>query len=575
MVERPTADPHDLQALRRQAERAASERVRERGLPPPERLPELVHELQVHQIELEMQNEALRQAQTALESSRDRYADLYDFAPVGYVTLDEQGIVREINLTASGMLGRARSSLAGRRFTLCVAQRERGRFRDYLQRCRGAASGTASAIELVIPAQEHGERFVSLRTVVAVDPQTGERQYRVAITDITDQKRAEEALARLNESLERQVAERTATARQRARDLRRMAAELNEVEHRERRRMAKLLHDDLQQLLLAIKMRLAVLTEDHTEKRKQQLEGLDALVDECLNTSRDLSRELSPPVLEHGSLSEVLTWLGAWFGDKYGLTVVVEAPEKSPGTEEHLRVFLFQAVRELLLNVVKHSGKMAARLRLSFRRGELVIEVEDEGERFDPEALKSRLQQLEGFGLFNIQERLEAVGGRLEIEKTPRGGACFRMIAPMAEDAESERIETLSSRARAPRAAGSTIRLLVAEDHQVVREGLVGLLKGQKDFEVVGEAANGEQALQQAEVLQPDAILMDVDMPVVNGIEATRKIKRRWSNVVVVGLSFHEEGAVWRAMAEAGADAYVTKESPGEELVEVVRRLCR
>ena len=80
-----------------------------------------MHELQVHQIELEMQNEELRRAQETIAESRDRYADLYDFAPVGYFTLDPQGLILEVNLTGARLLGAPRDSLLRKPFILFVA----------------------------------------------------------------------------------------------------------------------------------------------------------------------------------------------------------------------------------------------------------------------------------------------------------------------------------------------------------------------------------------------------------------------------------------------------------------------
>jgi PAS domain S-box-containing protein len=414
--------------------------------------------------------------------------------------------------------------------------------------------------------------------------------------DITDRKQAEAALQGLNESLEEQVVERTAVAERRARDLRRLASELSEAEHRERKRLAGLLHDDLQQLLLAVKLRLPLLADADADQLRRHVERLDELVGACLSTSRNLTQELSPPIIQYGTLADVVEWLGEWFAEKHGLTVAAEARDEIPPAPEHLRVFLFQAVRELLLNVVKHSRTTEARVCLSFQDACLRLQVEDGGKGFDPHAVEARLQRPEGFGLFNIRERLEALRGRLEIAATPGGGACFRLIVPMAERAESpgataglssrashiDTAETMGRRTseqshptRRPRARGGVVRLLVVDDHAVVRQGFVGLLDGQAEFEVVGEAADGEQAVEQAEALQPDVILMDVDMPRVDGIEATRRIKQRQPEIVIVGLSLHEDERVALAMAEAGADGYLSKHAAVRDLVEAVRQVCR
>ncbi|MBN2294279.1 MAG: PAS domain S-box protein [Pirellulales bacterium] len=261
--------------------------------------------------------------------------------------------------------------------------------------------------------------------------------------DITDRKQTEEELRRFNETLEARVAERTALAQRRAHDLRRLAAELNEAEHRERKRLANLLHDDLQQLLLAVRLRLPLIVKADPDQLPRHCEQLDELIDECIRTSRNLTHELSPPVIQHGTLTDILEWLSEWFAEKYGLVVIVktrnvtcnEPRDGASHVPEHLRVFLFQAVRELLFNVVKHSGTMKSRVTLSRQHDSLSIEVEDEGYGFDPKAVEACLQAPRGFGLFHIKERLDAMRAKLEIKATPRGGGCFKMIIPLDNEA--------------------------------------------------------------------------------------------------------------------------------------------
>ena len=176
--------------------------------PSADELQHLLHELQVHQIELEMQNQQLREAQQELEQSRDRYADLYDFAPLGYLTLDKDGVIREINLACAAMLGVERSHLLGKPFVFYVTRSEAQKFRDYLRRCAQAEEKVTTELRLVV---KSGQSFqVQLSSLAVQDKERQILVYRTAITDMTERKQAEEEILRLNAVLEQRVLERTA-----------------------------------------------------------------------------------------------------------------------------------------------------------------------------------------------------------------------------------------------------------------------------------------------------------------------------------------------------------------------------
>jgi PAS domain S-box-containing protein len=157
----------------------------------------LMHDLQVHHIELELQNNELREAQVALEESRDRYVDLYDFAPVGYATFDLKGVILEINLTAASMLGIERSRLVGKPFAVYTT--DTNAFLSHLHACK--QDGDRNFVELVFKTKDSGKIAVQLisRPIGCGD----DMLIRTSLTDISERKRMEEKQSRQLAELER------------------------------------------------------------------------------------------------------------------------------------------------------------------------------------------------------------------------------------------------------------------------------------------------------------------------------------------------------------------------------------
>jgi PAS domain S-box-containing protein len=185
----------EARELRRKAEELLNSRSQEAEELDPAAMPNLLHELQVHQIELEMQNDELRQAQVALEASHARYTDLYDFAPVGYLTLDEAGLILEANLTAARQLAIPRSRLLQRPFPLLATREDREKLRIHLRQV--FQSQQRQSTEIRLAPKERAEFFVQVDSIFIQDA-PGKGVCRTAFTDITDRKRAGEVL-RINE----------------------------------------------------------------------------------------------------------------------------------------------------------------------------------------------------------------------------------------------------------------------------------------------------------------------------------------------------------------------------------------
>ena len=182
----------------------------------------LVHELQVHQIELEMQNEELRMAQGQLGESLAKYSDLYDFAPVGYVTSNRDGLILEANLTFAGQLGIERGRLIDTPLWLYVAAPDRGKLRSHLDQVFKTDERRTCELRLQRPSGP--ERYVQLDSIRVLNVD-GAELCRTSVTDISIRKEAEKELIKVHDELERRVEERTAELSENERKFRKLSQE--------------------------------------------------------------------------------------------------------------------------------------------------------------------------------------------------------------------------------------------------------------------------------------------------------------------------------------------------------------
>ena len=390
--------------------------------------------------------------------------------------------------------------------------------------------------------------------------------------DITEKRRLIEEQAHWAERLEEQVIERTSLAEQRADDLRMLASQITTAEERARRKVAQIIHDDIQQLLIAAKMRLPSGPDELATS--EELMVVSDLLDKTLGQARSLVSELSPPVLQDGGFDKALEWLAGHMEETHRLQVNLRTEDDLERLEESLATLLFNIVRELLFNAVKHSGVDEANVSARITGETLEVVVEDFGKGFE---VVSRSGEKGGFGLFSIEERISAFGGTMDITSAPGEGARFVVRLPLMRREVVEIEEQVDGVSRkktvAKRPPGGSLRILVVDDHEIVREGYVKILSTQPDLEVVATASDGEEAVKLAIQHQPDLVLMDISMPRMNGIVATQEIKSKLSDTLVIGLSMHEEGVLGESMKQAGASAYLQKDVAGSGLVDKIREL--
>jgi two-component system, NarL family, sensor kinase len=214
-------------------------------------------------------------------------------------------------------------------------------------------------------------------------------------------------------------------------ELRSLATELALSEQRERRRIAQALHDRIGQVLALINIRIGALLESvPTKDLSDSLREIRTLVSESITQTRSLTFDLSPPILYELGFEAALEWLAERIQQQYALVVKIFCREKEMPLSTEWRATLFGAIRELLINVGKHAKSPTARVMLKKRSDEIVVSVEDEGIGMDPAKRMSAKPGAEGFGLFSIRERLDFMGGRVEVSSKRGKGTCVTLFVP-------------------------------------------------------------------------------------------------------------------------------------------------
>ena len=330
---------------------------------------------------------------------------------LGFVgILDVTGNVLDVNHAALAAAGLSRADVAGRPFWDCpwwcydasVAARIR-------RAVRAAATGTTSRFDVVAWISHEGRLNVDFQ-VTPVYQHDGSIRYLIPSgMDVTERRLAEAALQRLNETLEQRVAERTQQVSE-------LSRALTLAEQEERRRIAYVLHEDLQQLLAAA----GTLADLGDTPRVR------ALIDRSLAITRTLSHDLAPPLLDNEDLRGLLEWLVHKSAERHGLRVALDIQDPIDIPEAALRALIYQVLREVLFNVVKHAGTLLASLTAKDVGDHIQIEIEDEGAGFDAvgEATGS------GLGLASVRERLERVGGRCTVASELGAGTRVTILVP-------------------------------------------------------------------------------------------------------------------------------------------------
>jgi len=418
----------------------------------------LLHELQVHQVELEMQNAALQEARDRMETSLAKYTDLYDFAPVGYFSLDDEGRILEANLTGASLLGSARSRLINRRLPSFVAPLNRPGFLDFLAY---VFSGAGKRVFEAMLRREDGSSFwANFHSTAAISVSGPLKSCRVVVSDITTLKESEEAQRRLealavaNRELKEEIIRRQAVeeslkkseqhysrlldqSRVMQEELRHLSRQVLQAQEEERKRISRELHDVIAQALTGINIRLAALKKEagiDPGSFERNIALTQQLVEKSVDIVHQFARELRPAVLDDLGLVAALHSFMTSFTVRTGVHIHLTAYAGVEQLDTARRTVLFRVAQEALTNVARHAHASRVEVSIQKQPEGICMRIKDDGKSFDVQSVMMA-RGAKRLGLLGMRERLEMVGGRFEVESAVGQGTTVIAQIPSGQAA--------------------------------------------------------------------------------------------------------------------------------------------
>ena len=337
--------------------------------------------------------------------------------------------------------------------------------------------------------------------------------------------------------------------------LRRLSGGIMSNQEKERTAIARELHDELGQVLTALRMD-AVWLKERLEKEDpkgaDRARSMCELIDSTITEVGNIATRLRPAVLDDLGLLDALEWHTNDFEKRTGIVCILKKGDIPP-VDGFIAIAVYRVAQEALTNAARHSG--ATHVEVSFERvdGLLTLTVQDNGRGFDPEMLQTQNE----FGIAGMRERANLLGGELDILSQAGGGD----------------LDSFDSAAKRYYWRGDLIKVMLADDHSIVRAGLRRIIEDAGDMEVVIEAADGREAIEMSRQTPPDVAVVDISMPGLDGLEVINQLLIDSPGLPVLVLTMHEEEQYVIRTISAGARGYITKRSAPEQLVKAIRQL--
>lgn len=383
--------------------------------------------------------------------------------------------------------------------------------------------------------------------------------HRERLTEMVRERTAE--LTAANERLRIEMAERIRaceTLQKSDAQIRYLSTRLLAAHEIERRRISMELHDELGQALNVMKLRMRIMEKGLREdqrKLREECEGLLEYVDNVIEDVRRLSLDLSPTILEDLGLTSALQWLVSNLAKTPNLRIASDLAEIEQLVPQNHWITIYRVVQEALTNISRHANAENVSIVARRRGDEVVFLVEDDGKGFDAKQAAMKEASPRGLGLATMTERVRLMGGDFALWVRKGRAPGSSSVSPSKR--EGHDVERY--------------RIVLADDHPLIRQGLRRLMEGVADLEIVGEASSGRELLDLLNTAAPHMAILDLSMPGLPGIEALREIKMKYPDVKVLILSMHKE--YLHLALSSGANGYLLKEDTDREIFPAIENI--